>query len=160
MTKNHQLRYSKYLPIDVVNGPGTRSTLFVTGCELNCRGCYNRSIRDPHSGHLLGKDMEDRIISDLNSTTVPLRGFSLLGGDALHPMNVHGILKLVQRIVDECPGKDIWLWTGYVLEDLTPEQVKITELVNVVVDGPFEEERADANLIWMGSTNQTIHKLR
>lgn len=156
----HKLRYANYYDIDVVNGPGTRVTLFVTGCELACKGCYNRSIRKLESGHLFDQEMEDKVIADLNSTEIPRRGISLLGGDPLHPENVSGILKLVERIKKDAPTKDIWLWTGYQLEELTEAQTKITELVNVVVDGPFVQEKADPNLIWMGSANQTIHKLR
>lgn len=66
--------------------------------------------------------MEDRIIQDLQDTRIPRRGLSLSGGDPLHPHNVPSILKLVQRIRTECPGKDIWLWTGYTLEELSESQ--------------------------------------
>ena len=33
----------RYYDVDIVNGPGTRCTLFVAGCEHQCRGCYNQS---------------------------------------------------------------------------------------------------------------------
>lgn len=37
------MNYHQYYPIDVVNGPGTRCTLFVAGCVHQCPGCYNKS---------------------------------------------------------------------------------------------------------------------
>jgi len=89
------MNYHQYHPIDVVNGPGTRCTLFVSGCEHNCKGCYNQSTWSLRSGHPYTQDLEDRIIADLNDTRIPKRGLSLSGGDPLHPQNVSAILHLV-----------------------------------------------------------------
>ncbi|PPZ38297.1 anaerobic ribonucleotide reductase-activating protein, partial [Escherichia coli] len=70
------------------------------------------------------------------------------------------ILRLVKRIRAECPGKDIWLWTGYVLAELTAEQQQVVDRINVLVDGKFVQELKDPSLIWRGSSNQVIHYLR
>ncbi len=61
----------------------------------------------------------------------------LSGGDPLHPQNVPDILKLVKRIRAECPDKDIWVWTGYKLDDLNAAQMQVVDLINVLVDGKF-----------------------
>ena len=68
------------------------------------------------------------------------QGISLSGGDPLHPQNVPDILKLVQRIRAECPGKDIWMWTGYKLDELNAAQMQVVDLINVLVDGKFVQE--------------------
>ena len=119
------MHYHKYYPIDVINGPGTRCTLFVSGCEHQCRGCYNQSTWRPDSGHPFTETLADQIIADLNDTRIKRRGLTLSGGDPLHPANVPDVLALVQRVRNECPGKDIWMWTGYLLADLTPQQQEV-----------------------------------
>lgn len=70
------------------------------------------------------------------------------------------ILHLVQRVRTECRGKDIWLWTGYRLEELTAEQQAVVALINVLVDGKFVQDLKDPMLIWRGSSNQIVHYLR
>lgn len=152
------MNYHKYFPIDVVNGPGTRCTLFVSGCSHQCRGCYNQSTWSPDSGHPFDAAMREQIIRDLQDKRIPRRGLSLSGGDPLHPANVEDILSLVQDVREKCPGKDIWLWTGYLLEQLTPEQQAIVEQVDVIIDGPFEQDNADPSLKWCGSSNQQAYR--
>ncbi|HAJ9815631.1 TPA: anaerobic ribonucleoside-triphosphate reductase-activating protein, partial [Salmonella enterica] len=112
------MNFHQYYPVDIVNGPGTRCTLFVSGCVHECPGCYNKSTWRLNSGQPFTKEMEDKIIADLNDTRIHRQGISLSGGDPLHPQNVPDILALVQRIHAECPGKDIWVWTGYKLDEL------------------------------------------
>ncbi|GAL04201.1 ribonucleotide reductase of class III anaerobic activating protein [Photobacterium aphoticum] len=154
------MNYHKYHQVDVVNGPGTRCTLFVSGCEHNCRGCYNKSTLNPNSGHLFTQELEDQIIADLNDTRIKRRGLSLSGGDPLHPANVPAILKLVKRVREECEGKDIWLWTGYELANLTAAQREVVAYVDTLIDGRFEQDLYDPELLWRGSSNQIIHHFK
>ncbi|MEQ9942595.1 anaerobic ribonucleoside-triphosphate reductase-activating protein [Pectobacterium aroidearum] len=154
------MNYHQYYPVDVVNGPGTRCTLFVAGCVHECVGCYNKSTWRLNSGQPFTQEQEDRIIADLQDTVIPRQGISLSGGDPLHPRNVPDILRLVERIRAECPDKDIWVWTGYVLAELTPEQQQVVDLINVLVDGKFVQDLKDPALIWRGSSNQVVHRLR
>ncbi|MCL1121610.1 anaerobic ribonucleoside-triphosphate reductase-activating protein [Shewanella seohaensis] len=153
------MNYHQYYPVDVVNGPGTRVTLFVSGCEHQCRGCYNQSTWDVRSGHLFDKTMEDMLIADLQDERIVRRGLSLSGGDPLLPANLEGILALVKRVKTECPGKDIWLWTGYTWDALTDMQRAVLEYVDVLVDGKFEQSLADPSLPYRGSSNQVIRFL-
>ncbi|WP_413736069.1 anaerobic ribonucleoside-triphosphate reductase-activating protein [Sodalis sp. RH21] len=154
------MNYHQYYPVDVINGPGTRCTLFVAGCEHRCPGCYNKSTWRLNSGVPFTPAMENRIISDLQDTRIPRQGLTLSGGDPLHPQNLSAVLHLVQRIRDECPGKDIWVWTGYTLAELSPAQQQVTALINVLIDGKFVQELRDPALIWRGSSNQVVHHLR
>ncbi|QHP78838.1 anaerobic ribonucleoside-triphosphate reductase-activating protein [Pectobacterium odoriferum] len=154
------MNYHQYYPVDVVNGPGTRCTLFVAGCVHECVGCYNKSTWRLNSGQPFTQEQEDRIIADLQDTEIPRQGISLSGGDPLHPQNVPDILRLVERIRAECPGKDIWVWTGYMLTELMPEQQRVIDLINVLVDGKFVQDLKDPALIWRGSSNQVVHRLR
>ena len=103
--------------------------------------------------------MSDRVIADLNDSRIKRRGLSLSGGDPLHPANVPHVLALVKRVRAECPGKDLWCWTGYQLGELTAPQRELVALFDVLVDGKFEKELADPGLLWRGSSNQQIHDL-
>ncbi|MDR7343526.1 anaerobic ribonucleoside-triphosphate reductase activating protein [Pantoea alhagi] len=150
----------QYYPIDVVNGPGTRCTLFVAGCEHECPGCYNQRTWRLNSGVPFTIDMEEQLIADLSDTRIPRQGLSLSGGDPLHPANVPDVLRLVRRVRRACPGKDIWLWTGYRLAELSAAQQQVVAELNVLVDGKFIRELKDPKLVWRGSSNQVIHYLR
>ncbi|PHM59829.1 pyruvate formate-lyase-activating enzyme [Xenorhabdus sp. KK7.4] len=154
------MNYHQYYPVDVVNGPGTRCTLFVAGCSHQCRGCYNQTTWRIDSGHPFTLAVENQLIADLNDYRIRRQGLSLSGGDPLHPDNTAAILRLVKRVKRECPDKDIWLWTGYVLDELNELQQEIVSHINVLVDGKFEQEQQDPMLIWRGSRNQVIHYLR
>ena len=158
LNSDNFMNYHQYHPIDVVNGPGTRCTLFVSGCVHQCRGCYNQSTQRLDSGHLFTQELEDHIIADLNDERIKRRGLSLSGGDPLHPANVAGVLKLVKRVKSECQGKDIWMWTGYELDELDEKQKEVLNYIDTLIDGRFEQEKADPSLDWRGSSNQIIHR--
>lgn len=153
------LHYHQYYPVDVINGPGTRVTLFVAGCEHHCPGCYNQATWRLDGGTPFVDEMSDRIIQDLNDPRIKRRGLSLSGGDPLHPANVPYLLTLVKRVRAQCPGKDIWCWTGYCLSELTAAQRELVALLDVLIDGKFQKELADPHLPWRGSSNQQIHYL-
>ncbi|WP_394204055.1 anaerobic ribonucleoside-triphosphate reductase-activating protein [Shewanella waksmanii] len=153
------MNYHQYFPVDVVNGPGTRATLFVSGCEHQCRGCYNQSTWSPDKGHHFDEAMVNRIIADLTDNRIKRRGLSISGGDPLFPANVAAILDLVKRVKQAAPDKDIWMWTGYVLSELNQQQQAVLAYIDVLVDGKFEQELADPSLPYCGSSNQVIHHL-
>ncbi|AJF40854.1 ribonucleotide reductase of class III (anaerobic), activating protein [Vibrio phage JSF12] len=151
------MNYLKYLPIDVVNGKGTRCVLFVSGCSHGCKGCYNQSSWNPSSGFPFTKELEDKIISDLLDTKVPRKGITLSGGDPLHKRNFASVLRLCKRIKSECPTKDIWLYTGYTFEEVLDSNFReILDYVDVLVDGRYEESLRDPSLAFRGSSNQRI----
>ncbi|MDH2067864.1 anaerobic ribonucleoside-triphosphate reductase-activating protein [Pantoea sp. GD03673] len=150
----------RYYDVDIVNGPGTRCTLFVAGCEHQCRGCYNQSTWRTDSGEPFTLAMEEQLLADLQDTRIPRQGLSLSGGDPLHPHNVPHIRRLVKRVRQTCPGKDIWLWTGYRMQELNAAQRAVLIYLDVLIDGRFVEEEKDATLQWRGSRNQIIWQLR
>ncbi|MFB5171284.1 anaerobic ribonucleoside-triphosphate reductase-activating protein [Erwinia amylovora] len=149
----------QYYAVDVMNGPGTR-TLFVAGCAHRCRGCYNQSTWRVDSGTPFSLQMEERLIADLNDTRIIRQGLSLSGGDPLHPANLADVRRLLSRVRRECQNKDIWMWTGYRLQELSVSQLRVIDLVNVLIDGEFIQALKDPSLLWRGSSNQVIHQLR
>ena len=153
------MNYSKYYPVDVLNGEGTRCTLFVSGCIHQCKGCYNQSTWSADAGELFTERLADQIIKDLNDQRINKQGLTLSGGDPLHPANIGQVLKLIKRVKAECAGKDIWIWTGYKLAELNQQQQEVVALIDVLIDGKFVQELAEPNLQWRGSSNQVVHYL-
>lgn len=153
------MNYMAYYPVDVINGDGVRNTLFVSGCEHQCKGCYNKSTWNKDNGFYFDKNMEDKIIYDLNNPDLVLDGLSLSGGDPLFHHNVKDILRLVKRVKKECQNKNIWVWTGYLLENLTEKQKEILNYIDVLIDGKFIQELKDPDLYMRGSSNQRIFKI-
>ncbi len=153
------MKYAQFYPLDVVNGVGTRCTLFVTGCNHHCRGCYNQSTWNRNRGKLFDQALEDKIIELLQDTEIPRRGLSLSGGDPLYEHNLLDVLKLVERVKSETT-KDIWLWSGYTLEQAMSEPMrrKVLDCVDVFIDGRYEETLRDISLPWRGSSNQVVWK--
>ena len=150
----------RYYDVDIVNGPGTRCTLFVAGCEHQCRGCYNQSTWRLDSGVPFTVAMEEQLLADLQDTRIPRQGLSLSGGDPLHPHNVPHIRRLVKRVRQMCDGKDIWLWTGYRMQELNAAQREVLDYLDVLIDGRFVEAEKDLTLPWRGSRKQRIWQLR
>jgi len=149
------MNYFKYIPFDVINGPGIRCTLFVSGCSIHCPDCFNKATWTFDAGYPFTDVEENHIIRDLQDTRVNRKGFSILGGEPLDPRNVEAVNKLLKNIRSNTT-KDIWLWTGYKLKDLNPIQLETVKLCDTVIDGPFIKELKDINLWWRGSSNQEI----
>lgn len=153
------MNYMQYIYGDDANGDGMRCTLFVSGCEMMCKGCHNPESWKLNAGKLYTKEFEDNIIQDLQSPWI--KGLSLSGGHPLHITNFDTVLSLCKRVKNELPDKDIWLWTGYTLEEVQNDMLRrqILDVIDVLVDGKFVLELKNTNLEWRGSSNQRVWKL-
>ena len=146
------MRYNQIRNLDIANGPGCRVSLFVQGCSFNCPGCFNTIARD-FTG---GKEFTDEIAEQILKLAEPdyITGLSILGGEPLHPQNRDAVLELVKQFKMRHPTKSVWLWTGYLWEDV--RDVLLVSSVDVVVDGRFMEDLKDLRLRYSGSTNQRV----
>ena len=146
------MRYSQIRNLDIVNGPGCRVSLFVQGCTFNCSGCFNTVARDFEGG----KEFTDQTMDLLLELAKPdyISGLSILGGEPLHPRNRTDVLGLVKKFKEVYPNKTVWLWTGYLWEEVASDLVDSG--VDVVVDGRFVEELKDLRLKYRGSSNQRV----
>lgn len=145
------MRYGQIRRYDVANGPGIRTSIFVIGCSLNCKGCFNKEYQFKNAGKMWTKVEEDVVLKNLSLSHVS--GLSVLGGEPLE--QDENLLNLLKRAKKEAK-KDIWLWTGYYYENLNKQQKLVLNYVDVLVDGPFEIENKNLNLKFRGSSNQRI----
>ena len=146
------MNYAKINAHDVANGPGIRVSVFVSGCEHRCPGCFNPETWDFD----YGSRFEVTQIANILKLGDPeyVRGLSVLGGEPLHPNNIQGVETLIFYWLHKHPGKPVWLYTGYLYEDV--KHLHIMKYIDVLVDGPFVEAEKDLNLRFRGSRNQRI----
>ena len=144
---------------DISNGPGIRTSLFVSGCTHRCKGCFNSIAWDFNYGEPFDKRVEDEIIESLRQPHI--KGLTLLGGEPFEPQNQGALLELTNRVRRELPNKSIWCFSGYTIEQmLTGELSKcettrpLLENIDVLVDGKFVEELKSLMLKFKGSSNQ------
>ena len=150
------MNYGTIKKTDVANGPGVRVSLFVSGCRNHCRGCFNPETWDFSYGGPFTRETEDRIIEALRPSWI--QGLSILGGEPTEEENEAALIPFLERVREELPDKDIWLYSGNTYESLRGR--RILELADVLVDGPFLLEQKDAGLAFRGSRNQRIIHLR
>lgn len=148
---------------DIVNGPGWRVSLFVSGCSNNCPGCQNQESQDFNYGEKFTQKEFDYIIENLKRKQI--KGLSISGGDPLW-QNAEGIKILIELCKETHKlNKDIWLWTGFTWEEIFNSELKEIEWkycqdlicnCDVIIDGRFELSKRNIALEWKGSTNQRV----
>ncbi len=138
--------------MDISNGPGVRVSIFMQGCPFHCKNCFNPETHD-FSGGLEFNDEAIAHVLELADKDYVV-GLSILGGEPMHPENVGGTLKLAKAFKEKYPNKNVWVWTGYLYEEVKDSPV--LEYVDVLVDGKFEEELYSPLLKWRGSSNQRV----
>ena len=159
------MNYGTIKECDIADGPGVRVSLFVSGCRHHCKGCFNADTWDFNYGMPYTKETEDEIIRLLAPGYI--QGLTLLGGEPFEPENQRELVKLLKRVRETYPDKDIWSYSGYIYDvDLVEGGRAYTEVtkemlsyLNVLVDGPFVQELKDITLKFRGSKNQRIIKL-
>lgn len=152
------MRYAQLRRYDISNGPNIRATLFVSGCTHNCKGCFNKDYQDFNYGKEWTSITETLFLCYAKDPKV--KGINILGGEPLQQTMDNSLADLLAKI-KENTNKPIWLWTGYKLEDVinNTKVMNILQYVDVLIDGKFEEDKKDLNLMYRGSANQRIINL-
>lgn len=156
------MNYAKIKECDVANGPGIRVSIFVSGCNHHCEGCFNEVAWDFNYGNKFTQETIDEIIKDLDKDYI--EGLTLLGGEPLEYENQKGLLPLVKQVKQKLPNKTIWCFTGFDYEkDVIGKMYKnwnetkeLIENVDVIVDGKFQLEKKNPSLKFRGSENQRL----
>ena len=156
------MNYATIKNCDIANGPGVRVSLFVSGCNHHCKGCFNREAWDFSYGQPFTQETIDQILALLKPDYI--QGLTLLGGEPFDPRNQEAVLELLRAVKKACPEKIIWAFTGYLFDkDILPGKLGDPEItreyvsyLDVLVDGPFVEEKKNLSLRFRGSENQRL----
>ena len=160
------MNYANIKYCDIANGPGVRTTLFVSGCRVHCPGCFNEVAWDFCSGEAFDDAVAQRIWDSLEAPWV--EGITVLGGEPFEPENQPAITKLLEEIRRTYQDKSIWCYSGYLFDKdmipggriYTPYTDRMLSCIDVLVDGEFVQELKDISLQFRGSSNQRILHLK
>ena len=146
------MRYNKIRKMDISNGPGIRVSIFMQGCSFHCKDCFNSETWDFKAG----KEFNDEVINKvLDLASLPhIVGLSILGGEPMHPNNREGTIKLAKAFKKRYPNKDIWVWSGYLFDEL--KDIEGLSYIDTLVDGRFVLENANPTLKFRGSSSQRV----
>lgn len=146
------MRYHNITKDDMLNGDGLRVVLWVAGCSHHCRGCQNPITWDINGGIPFDEAAKKEIFDELDKPYIS--GITFSGGDPLHMQNRGETGELINEIKEKFPQKTIWVYTGYEWNEV--KELPFMPLVDVLVDGRFEEALTDVRLPWKGSSNQKV----
>ena len=155
--------YGELKKCDIANGIGVRVTLFVSGCTNRCPGCFQPQTWDFRYGKPFTDETKEEIFAELDKSYVD--GLTLLGGEPFEPENQRTLLPLLREVRQKYPGKTVWCFTGFRLDDEllcqgSHPRCEATDdmlaCIDVLVDGRFREELKDISLQFRGSRNQRI----
>ena len=147
-----KIRIAGIVPESYVDGEGIRFAIFMQGCLRNCRGCHNPDTHALDGGKILDTA---EIIAEIKKNPL-LTGITLSGGEPL--LQIAPALELAKTAKNL--GLDVWLYTGYKIENIPSNADELLKFVDVVVDGEYIEELRDLELEFRGSKNQRIIYLR
>lgn len=156
------MNYATIKKHDIANGPGVRVSLFVSGCNHHCKGCFNETAWDFNYGSLFTDDTIEEILDALEPDYIS--GLTFLGGEPLEFVNQRGLLPLAERMKARYPEKTLWCYTGFdyeteIMADMIkkwPVTKELFRYIDVLVDGRFVLEKLDLKLRFRGSSNQRL----
>lgn len=169
------MRYAQIRSMDISNGEGVGVSLFVQGCPLHCKNCFNSDTWDFNGGKEWTEEIKDRFMKLIDRSYI--KRVSFLGGECLAEQNLDEVLSLIKEIRISFPEKTIWLYTGFCWNDIMcsfaglqadyvvldkkdieawEKRREIISNVDVLVDGEYIDEQRDITLKWRGSSNQRV----
>ena len=148
------MRYNKIRKMDISDGPGVRVSIFMQGCTFKCKNCFNPETHDFKGGTEFTDETIDKVLSLAKPDHI--KGLSVLGGEPMHPVNIDGTMKLVKAFKEKYPNKSVWVWSGFLYDDIMERNKKIFNYIDVLVDGQYDDSLHDHTLKWKGSSNQRV----
>lgn len=149
--KNKYFNLAHIEPTTHIYGPGPRYTLWLQGCNLACRGCWNKQMWS-HKPHTLlhRKTLLEQILETKN-----INGITLLGGEPLQQAN--NTLWLIEQIRQHSQ-LNILVYTGYEPNEIKEQGVwdRLTDYADLIISGRYEQSLRNINQQWRGSENQQL----
>jgi anaerobic ribonucleoside-triphosphate reductase activating protein len=116
-----------------VNGPGYRYVLWVQGCKLNCKDCFNPETHSYNSE--TSKDIKN-IASEINSNSL-IEGVTISGGEPLdYAIELIELIKMIK------PGLTSVIFTGYTIKEIVKDvdKLNLIKSVDLVIAGRYNNK--------------------
>ena len=162
------MNYATIKYYDIANGPGVRTSVFVSGCRHHCPGCFNAVAWDFDYGQPFDKPTRNEVFASCQPDYIA--GLSLLGGEPMEPENQRELLPFVRNFKALYPNKTVWCYSGYTWEQLTGKEPSLARceatdellsLLDVLVDGEFvvspcggRTKRCSPPILWKNKHNR------
>lgn len=157
------MRYANIDNCEICNGEGVGISLFVQGCPIHCKDCFNQEAWDFNGGKEWTAETQEEF---LNLADKPyITRISILGGEPLADQNISVVYDLIVAIKNKFEDdKKIWLYTGYYIDEIKYKIISdkvclansLLLMCDYIVDGRYEHEERDLSLKFRGSKNQHI----
>jgi len=143
-------------------GPGIRYVIWVQGCSLKCKGCFNPHFWSQHGGS--SRDI-DSLLHEVIAARIKfpeIEGVTFLGGEPFEqPEALAELSQKLQKL-----DFSIMVFTGYTLAELKDEKsshyvsrLNFLSSIDLLVDGRYQQDNVDIDRPWVGSKNQEFHFL-
>lgn len=149
-----KIRIAGITPESVVDGPGIRLVIFTQGCCHDCPGCHNPQTHDPDGGY----EMDIADIKTVIENTQLIRGVTFSGGEPfLQPEPLIRLAEYIRRL-----GLNVVCYSGFYFEELlklgqtNPHVINLLKLIDILIDGPYQEAKRNTRLAFRGSANQRL----
>jgi len=136
-------------PESYIYAPEKQFVIWVQGCSIHCKGCWNKQMWSFDKNRLIDIDIIINEIIKTNNT----KGVTFLGGEPFDQPNE--LLYFVSKL--KLLNFGITIYTGYEQGELKEEiQIEILNKTDLLISGRYIEELRNPNLQWIGSENQQI----
>ena len=96
------MRYNLIREMDIANGPGIRVSIFMQGCEFNCKNCFNPETHDFNGGKEFTAETIKKVLEV--SSKEYIAGLSILGGEPMHPKNIEATELIAKEFKKKYPN--------------------------------------------------------
>ncbi len=156
-------KYAGLIKNDFAGAPGVQLTFFTQGCPFHCKNCHNPETWNFNGGIEFTDSTLKEIIKSLTANGIS-RVLGLQGGEPLCPENLELVDGLIQAVKIAYPNIKVYIWTGYLYEELKESKDEhlqnVLQLADFLIDGPYIEAERDITLHMRGSKNQRIWDLK
>lgn len=135
-----------------VDGPGFRTSIYLSGCSHHCPGCHNPQSSNPENGDKMTLEEIMRVVEEEDFDV------TLSGGDPLfHPEKLKPLVEALKE-----DNRNVWVYTGYIWEEIIKSRglLDAIKAADVLIDGPYVESLRDPDLPFRGSSNQRLIDIR
>jgi anaerobic ribonucleoside-triphosphate reductase activating protein len=136
-----------------IYGPGCRFVIWVQGCSIHCKGCWNKEMWSFDDKTNLSVE---ELLSKIEGEKDFIDGITLLGGEPLDQFDEVSELLIESRKL----GLSTMLFTGYEMTEIAENQMtSILDNLDILITGRYDKTKRTMNHQWIGSINQEIHFL-
>ena len=153
------MNYATIKYCDIANGV-VAHLLFVSGCRLHCKNCFNEEAWSFSAGKPFTQETEEvTLVTCRTIRRRPLRPGRRTPQSRRTPRPWHPSSSACGATC----RKNIWMYSGApgssspaAGDHASPDMDRILACLNVLVDGPFVQELHDITLRFRGSSNQRL----